>query len=45
MGPGQFGKKSFILKGNTAKKTNIEGENHHFEKEIHLPNPHFEVPR
>lgn len=32
-------------KGNTAKKINIERENHHFEKEIHLPNPHFGVPR
>ena len=28
----------------TPPKTNIEPENHSFEKETHLPNLHFGVP-
>ena len=28
----------------TPPKTNMEPENHMFEKEIHLPNLHFWVP-
>ena len=28
----------------TPLKTNMEPENHLFEKEDHLPNPHFWVP-
>ena len=29
---------------NTPPKTNMELENHSFEKENHLPNPYFGVP-
>ncbi len=32
------------LGGITPPKTNMEPENHLFEKENHLPNLHFEVP-
>jgi len=29
---------------NTPPKTNMEPENHAFERETHLPNLHFQVP-